>query len=1099
MANLFIATALALFSISSISSVLAADNPHGLLRERWDAIPGNAIVGLTSSRAFREAADVVSIVPEAEAPANQGDLYGQRLSGWVTAPVTGNYIFWIAADDSAELWLSTDETQSLKRLIANVNSWTAARAFDATPGQRSIAIGLVAGRKYYIEARHKEGAGGDHLSVAWTVPGRARAIIANTYLTPLPPPPIIAGMRFFATSTTVTMAATDTTAVIRYTTDGKTPTSASAIASGPITRTASTVIKAFAIWPDGRTSAVVERSFGKLGTGIGLAGSYYRGQDFQSGPVVTRDDAVIDFKWTTEPVAGLTATGWSARWMGWLEPRFTEDYTLIARSDDGVKVWVDGILLVDGWRSRAVTEDTAVIRAVAGQRRLVRIEYFQATGSAEMRLRWRSAHEDDAAVPTAQLYPLRGLDVTIPASSAVSPMCLEGVNASGAVVTVTSAGSAVAVKPLSDVEFFADVPLPPAGTTAVTAQAAGTWISRSVVWSTTPVDGTSLVTIRRGDSLKLLFPTAGTWRVEHYYDVTPDVPMTAGTTVIRRFDDAGAFLVVAEDAAGIETGRLTVMVESASLTGPVACEVGFTRGLDVPIVGTDVAFAVTDPTAVQVTVVGMTTAAARLSLACRHRGRASLLARLPGTRGAILAAKPLDLFALEFKGRSGIVVNAANHIGSDALIMRPLVTGLDMTFTMFAHRATFVGGATTLALSTGSLMTGVDPATGETIGTGRFDIEMASGESMYCYNFKIFQAGRNVEELNCQTINGTTCSLDVTRIYFAKGTAATKTLPISCAEKGRNHHDHPVTIPGANAPTIAPPGYKAVCPDPVGVKSPPVGINPPPSAVTVASTPAGNYTVDIDGTSFADKVTVVGVTYSKPEVRPGIPNARNASVTATVTPSDVTVTFAIDVAARASVAPTSGTGSVPLIIDGLVLSGADKDTKLQALLPGVGAILPALPVTVVEPKDYSETPQVTDRTPALKAGSTTIVEWRNDVTVAIKDQFGVVLDASWNGVIVEENVRNAGWSALGALAGGTVNDPVRAELNFAGAPPPGGAVYAAEIVAGTRIATSRTVTSNDPQSLRVVDGGTVSPVGPVNNRVNTLIGPQNTYDTKNSH
>jgi hypothetical protein len=46
------------------------------------------------------------------------DSYGGRLRGWVTAPQTGDYTFFIAGDDSAELWLSSDNSRFNRQLIA---------------------------------------------------------------------------------------------------------------------------------------------------------------------------------------------------------------------------------------------------------------------------------------------------------------------------------------------------------------------------------------------------------------------------------------------------------------------------------------------------------------------------------------------------------------------------------------------------------------------------------------------------------------------------------------------------------------------------------------------------------------------------------------------------------------------------------------------------------------------------------------------------------------------------------------------------------------------------------------------------------------------
>jgi PA14 domain len=107
-----------------------------------------------------------------EAPPNDGDEYGQRIRGYITAPTTGNYTFWIASDDHSELWLSIDDQPANKRRIASLNDWVPFREFHWHPGQKSLGIiSLTKGVRYYVEVLHKEASGGDHVSVAWAKPG----------------------------------------------------------------------------------------------------------------------------------------------------------------------------------------------------------------------------------------------------------------------------------------------------------------------------------------------------------------------------------------------------------------------------------------------------------------------------------------------------------------------------------------------------------------------------------------------------------------------------------------------------------------------------------------------------------------------------------------------------------------------------------------------------------------------------------------------------------------------------------------------------------------------------------------------------------------
>ena len=92
------------------------------------------------------------------------------ISGYVCPPVTGNYIFWIASDNSSELWLSSDETPSNKQKIASVSGYTSSRQWTKYSTQKSVSKNLLAGRKYYIEALHKEGDQGDNCAVGWQLP-----------------------------------------------------------------------------------------------------------------------------------------------------------------------------------------------------------------------------------------------------------------------------------------------------------------------------------------------------------------------------------------------------------------------------------------------------------------------------------------------------------------------------------------------------------------------------------------------------------------------------------------------------------------------------------------------------------------------------------------------------------------------------------------------------------------------------------------------------------------------------------------------------------------------------------------------------------------
>lgn len=161
-----------------------------LLREVWTGIAGNDVVNLTNNAAYPNNPTSTSEVTSFETPTNDGDNYGQRLRGWLHPQVTGQYRFWIAGDDECQLFLSTDASAANRTRIARVpaGGWSDPRQWTKFAEQTSALITLTAGQRYYIEALHKEGAGGDNLAVAWQVPGgTGQTVIPGQFLSPWTP------------------------------------------------------------------------------------------------------------------------------------------------------------------------------------------------------------------------------------------------------------------------------------------------------------------------------------------------------------------------------------------------------------------------------------------------------------------------------------------------------------------------------------------------------------------------------------------------------------------------------------------------------------------------------------------------------------------------------------------------------------------------------------------------------------------------------------------------------------------------------------------------------------------------------------------------
>src|SRR5690606_10671096 len=106
---------------------------------------GGGIPALLSSPNYPNNPASVTVITAFEAPDSAGDNYGQRVRGWIQAPQTGSYTFWIASDDQSQLFLSSTDRPENSRLIAEVLNWTDPRNYEAEPNQRSLPVILDEG------------------------------------------------------------------------------------------------------------------------------------------------------------------------------------------------------------------------------------------------------------------------------------------------------------------------------------------------------------------------------------------------------------------------------------------------------------------------------------------------------------------------------------------------------------------------------------------------------------------------------------------------------------------------------------------------------------------------------------------------------------------------------------------------------------------------------------------------------------------------------------------------------------------------------------------------------------------------------------------
>lgn len=153
---------------AAVSAPFPVGPGAGILQESWT---NSAIASLSGL--------AVTKLPPAEsrvlgrafaAPVRFATNFCARYRGWVHPPASGDYVFWIANDGTSELWVSTDELPANRRKVAEILPATPYAKWPHTHEAQSAPLRMEAGKRYYIEALHRQAAGSAHFSVRWRRP-----------------------------------------------------------------------------------------------------------------------------------------------------------------------------------------------------------------------------------------------------------------------------------------------------------------------------------------------------------------------------------------------------------------------------------------------------------------------------------------------------------------------------------------------------------------------------------------------------------------------------------------------------------------------------------------------------------------------------------------------------------------------------------------------------------------------------------------------------------------------------------------------------------------------------------------------------------------
>jgi hypothetical protein len=282
---------------------------------------------------------------------------------------------------------------------------------DELGGAVKFTVPTVANGKVYVGSQYQISAFG--LAPGWTAV-----------------PTITPAAGIFTNFTTITLSCTTTGAVIYYTLDGSQPTEFSTRYTGPFNVTNSSAVKAFAVKTNLVDSSVATSTFLNslvVGNGAGLTGKYLANkvQSTNGVPTLVRVDPTVDFDWSsTPPDPSIGFNDYSVVWSGQVEAQFSEPYTFITVTDDGVRLWVNNQLLIDEWIYQGPTEWYGTIPLQAGHRYNIEMAFFQGGGGAVAELGWASPSTPIAIIPQSQLFPTNVVPfvaLTSPANNASFP------------------------------------------------------------------------------------------------------------------------------------------------------------------------------------------------------------------------------------------------------------------------------------------------------------------------------------------------------------------------------------------------------------------------------------------------------------------------------------------------------------------------------------------------------------------------------------------------------------------------------------------------------------------------------------------------------
>ena len=142
--------------------------------------------------------------------------------------------------------------------------------------------------------------------------------------------------------------------------------------------------------------------------GSGLNAEYFSNnkpqENFPATPTSTVTTPTVDFDWAGGSSPNISNDNFKARFTGYIQTLDAGTYTFYVTADDGIRLWVDGQLLIDKWVDQGATEYSGTLNLQGCKKYAIKIEYYENTGDAVCKLEWSGPVIGRSIIPAAQLF-----------------------------------------------------------------------------------------------------------------------------------------------------------------------------------------------------------------------------------------------------------------------------------------------------------------------------------------------------------------------------------------------------------------------------------------------------------------------------------------------------------------------------------------------------------------------------------------------------------------------------------------------------------------------------------------------------------------------